>query len=63
MRVFFEINLEVIRMVEGECFCFGLVKDISILVVFLWNKGEVDFFRDSSGFDLYCGMELEGKCF
>jgi len=50
-------------MVGGECFCFGLTKDISVLMVFLWNGGEVDFLRDGSGFDLYCGMELKGKYF
>jgi len=46
-------------MVGSECFCFGLAKNISVLVVSLWNRREVDFFGDSSGFGLYCGMELE----
>jgi len=50
-------------MVESKCFCFGLAKDIGILVVFLQNGGEVDFFGDGSEFGLYCGMELERKCF
>jgi len=49
--------------VGGKCFCFGLAKDIGILMVFLWNGGEVDFLGDSSGFGLYCGTELKGKCF
>jgi len=50
-------------MVEGECFCFGLAKDIGVLVVFFRNSGEVDFLGDDSGFSLYCGTELEGECF
>jgi len=50
-------------MVGGKCFCFGLAENIGILVVFLWNSEEVDFLRDGSGFGLYCGTELEGKCF
>ena len=50
-------------MVGGECFCFGLAKNIGILVVFFQNSGEVGFLRDGSGFGLYCGMELKGKCF
>jgi len=29
--------------VGSECFCFGLAKNISILVIFLWNRREVDF--------------------
>jgi len=49
--------------VGGECFYFGLAKDIGILVIFFWNSGEVDFLGDGGGFDLYCGAELEGKCF
>jgi len=49
-------------MVEGKCFCFRLAKNIGILVVFLWNRGEINFFRDSSRFGLYCGMELKEKC-
>ena len=63
MGVFFQVNSEVIRMVGSKCFCFGLAKDISVLVVFLWNGGEVDFLGDSSRFGLYCRTELEGKCF
>ena len=50
-------------MVESECFCFGLTKDICVLVIFLWNGGEVDFFGDDSGFGLHCGTELESKYF
>jgi len=49
-------------MVGSKCFCFGLAKNISILVVFLWNRGEINFFGDGGGFGLYCGMELKGKC-
>ena len=41
-------------MVGSKCLCFGLAKNISILVVFLWNGKEVDFFRNSTGFGLYC---------
>jgi len=47
----------------GEYFYFGLAKHISILIVFLWNRREVNFFGDSSGISLYCGMEIEGKCY
>jgi len=50
-------------MVWGECFCFGLAKDIGVLVVFFRNGGEVDFLGDGGGFGLYCGAKLEGKCF
>ena len=50
-------------MVGGECFCFGLAKDVGVLVVFFRNSGEVDFFGDGGGFGLYCGTELERKCF
>jgi len=38
MEIFFQLNPEVIRVVESECFCFGLAKDIGVLVVFLWNE-------------------------
>ena len=49
---------------EGsECFCFELAKDICVLVIFLWNRGDVDFFGDSSRFGLYCGTELDSKYF
>jgi len=50
-------------MVGGKCFCFGLAKDIGILMVFLWNGREVDFFRGGSGFGLYCEVELKRKYF
>jgi len=50
-------------MVEGECFCFGLAKDIGILVVLFQNSREVNFFRDGGGFGLYYETELEGECF
>jgi len=30
-------------MVGSKCFCFGLAKNISVLMVFLWNRREVDF--------------------
>jgi len=63
MGIFFQIDSEVVRMVGSECFCFGLVKDIYVLVIFLWNGGEVDFFGDSSGFGLYCRTELDSKYF
>jgi len=63
MKIFFQIDSEVVRMVGGEYFCFGLAKDICVLVIFLWNGGEVDFFRDGSGFGLYCGTELDSKYF
>jgi len=63
MEIFFQIDLEVVRMVGSECFCFGLAKDICVLVIFLWNGGEVDFFKDGSGFGLYCETELDSKYF
>ena len=63
MGIFFQINLEVIRTVGSKCFCFGFAKDICILIIFLWNREEVDFFRDDSRFGLHCGMELESKYF
>ena len=50
-------------MVGSECFCFGLAKDIGILMVFFQNSKEVDFLGDDGGFGLYCGAKLEGKCF
>jgi len=50
-------------MVGGKYFCFGLAKDISVLVVFLRNGREVYFLRGGSGFGLYCGTELKRKCF
>jgi len=50
-------------MVGGECFYFGLAKDIGILMVFFRNGEEVDFLGDGSRFGLYCRMELKGKCF
>jgi len=50
-------------MVGSECFCFGLAKDIYILMIFLWNGGEVDFFGDGSGFGLHYRTELESKYF
>jgi len=50
-------------MVGSECFCFELAKNVGILMVFLWDGREVDFFRDGSEFGLHCGAELEGKCF
>jgi len=50
-------------MVGGERLCFGLAKNIGVLVVFLRNSGEVDFLGDGDGFGLYCGTELEGECF
>ena len=50
-------------MVGSECFCFGLAKNIWVLMIFLWNGGEVNFFRDGSGFGLHCGTELESKYF
>ena len=49
-------------MVGSECFCFGLAKNIGVLMVFFQNGREIDFFRDGGGFGLYCRMELEGKC-
>jgi len=63
MEIFFQIDLEIVRTVGSECFCFGLAKDIYVLVIFLWNGGEVDFFGDGSGFGLYCGTELDSKYF
>ena len=63
MEIFFQIDLEVVRMVGSECFCFGLAKDICVLVIFLWNGGEVDFFEDGSRFGLYCETELDSKYF
>ena len=52
-------------MCEGfpYSFCFGLAKDICVLVIFLWNGGEVNFFRDGSGFGLHYGTKLESKYF
>jgi len=49
-------------MVESECFCFGLAKNVGILVVFLWDGKEVNFFRNGDSIGLHCGMELKGKC-
>jgi len=49
-------------MVESKCFYFGFAKYIGILVVFLWDRREVDFFKDGGRFGLYCKMELEGEC-
>jgi len=46
---------------RGKYFCFGLAKYISILMVFLWNKREVNFFRDVGGIGLHYGTELERK--
>jgi len=63
MRIFFQIDSEVVRTVGSECFCFGLAKDICVLVIFLWNEEEVNFFEDGSGFGLYCGTDLESKYF
>jgi len=63
MRIFFQIDSEVVRMVGSECFCFGLAKDICVLVIFLWNGGEVDLFGDGSGFGLHCRTELNSKYF
>jgi len=48
-------------MVGSKCFCFGLAKDIYVLVIFLWNGGEVDFFGDGSGFGLHCRTKLKSK--
>jgi len=50
-------------MVGGECFCFGLAKNIGVLVVLFWNSREVDLFGDGGEFGLYCGTELEKECF
>jgi len=63
MGIFFQIDSEVVRTVGSECFCFGLAKNICVLVIFLWNGGEVDFFGDGNGFGLYCGTELNSKYF
>jgi len=63
MGIFFQINSEVIRMVGSKCFCFGLAKDICVLVIFFWNGGEVNFFGYGSGLGLYCGTELDSKYF
>jgi len=63
MGIFFQIDSEVVRIVGSKCFCFGLAKDICILVIFLWNGGEVDSFGDGSGFGLYCGTELDSEYF
>jgi len=63
MRIFFQIDSEVVRMVGSECFCFGLAKDICVLVIFLWNGREVDLFGDGSGFGLHCRTELNSKYF
>jgi len=63
MGIFFQIDSEVIRTVGSECFCFGLAKNIGVLVVFFQNGREVDFLGDSGRFGLYCGVKLEGKCF
>jgi len=43
-------------MMGSKCFCFGLAKNISILMVFLQNRRKVDFFRGSR-FGLHCGTE------
>jgi len=37
MRIFFEFNPEIIRIIGSKYFCSGLAKNIGILVVFLWN--------------------------
>ena len=50
-------------MIGSECFCFELAKNISVLMVFLQNRREVDFFEDGNRFGLHCGTELEGKCY
>jgi len=63
MGIFFQIDSEVLRTVGSKYFCFGLAKDICVLVIFLWNGGEVDFFGNGSGFGLYCGTELESEYF
>ena len=47
---------------ESEYFCFGLAKHISVLMVFLQDRKEVNFFRDSGRIGLYCETELEGEC-
>ena len=61
MEIFFQINLEVVRTVGSKCFCFGLAKNISVLVVFFWNGREVNFLGGGGRFGLHCGLELEGK--
>jgi len=63
LRIFFQIDLEVVKTVGGECFCFGLAKNIGVLVVFFQNSGEIDFFGDGGGFGLYRGAKLERKRF
>jgi len=63
MGIFFQIDSEVVRMVGSECFCFELAKDIYILMIFLWNGEEIDFFGDGSGFGLHCGTDLKSKYF
>jgi len=63
MGIFYQFNLKVVRMVESKCFCFGPAKNIGILMVFLQNGREVDFFRDGGGIGLHCGTELERECF
>jgi len=63
MGIFFKINPEVVRTVRSKCFCFGLAKDICILMIFLQNRGKINFLRDGSGFGLHCGTELESKYF
>jgi len=55
LRIFFQIDSEVVRMVEGECFCFGLAKNIGVLVVFFRNSGEIDFLE--MVVDLACIVE------
>ena len=50
-------------MVGGEYFCFGLAKNIGVLVVFFRNRGEIDFLGDGGRFGLYRGAKLEGKRF
>jgi len=63
MGIFFQIDSEVIRTVGSESFYFGLAKNICVLVIFLWNGGEINFFRYGSGLGLYCGTELDSKYF
>jgi len=63
MRIFFQIDSEVVRMVGSKSFCFGLAKDICVLVIFFWNGGEVNFFGYGSGLGLYYGTELDSKYF
>ena len=59
----FPDRLEVVRTVGSECFCFGLAKNIGVLMVLFRNSREVDLFGDNGGFGLYCGTELEEECF